>query len=191
MVYLCRSEVLLIFKHDQSHVMINGDAHIFKGDNSSLTIWILHRRGLSGPRTVRPQGRTVRPLKMVLNTILVQPNKIYSYLIVNRKGSLVHLKLFGDEGIGEDLWGGISLNNKGMPPMDPLQLHVHQTSPYGWVLISRTLITLFLCNINDFKYHNMKIMCIIMNEFQILALFVQRAIRIIRPLFKLEKLIYI
>jgi hypothetical protein len=36
MVYLCRSEVLLIFKHDQSHVMINGDAHIFKGDNSSF-----------------------------------------------------------------------------------------------------------------------------------------------------------
>jgi hypothetical protein len=23
-------------KRDQSHVMINGDAHIFKGDNSSL-----------------------------------------------------------------------------------------------------------------------------------------------------------
>jgi hypothetical protein len=38
MVYLCRSDVLLIFKHDQSHVMINGDAHIFKGDSSSLTI---------------------------------------------------------------------------------------------------------------------------------------------------------
>jgi hypothetical protein len=36
MVYLCRSEVLLIFKHDQSHVIINGDAHIFKGDNSSF-----------------------------------------------------------------------------------------------------------------------------------------------------------
>jgi Fe-S cluster assembly ATPase SufC len=37
MVYLCHSEVLLIFfKRDQSHVMINGDAHIFKGDNSSL-----------------------------------------------------------------------------------------------------------------------------------------------------------
>jgi hypothetical protein len=36
MVYLCRCEVLLIFKHDQSHVMINGDAHIFKGDNSSF-----------------------------------------------------------------------------------------------------------------------------------------------------------
>jgi hypothetical protein len=33
---LCRSEVLLIFKHDRSHVMINGDAHIFKGDNSSF-----------------------------------------------------------------------------------------------------------------------------------------------------------
>jgi hypothetical protein len=30
---LCRSEVLLIFKHDQSHVMINGDAHLLKGDN--------------------------------------------------------------------------------------------------------------------------------------------------------------
>ena len=26
-----------------------------------------HRRGLSGPRTVRPQGRTVRQLKMALN----------------------------------------------------------------------------------------------------------------------------
>jgi hypothetical protein len=36
MVYLCRSEVLLIFKHDRSHVMINGDAHILKGDNSSF-----------------------------------------------------------------------------------------------------------------------------------------------------------
>jgi hypothetical protein len=36
MVYLCHSEVLLIFKHDQTHVMINGDAHIFKGDNSSF-----------------------------------------------------------------------------------------------------------------------------------------------------------
>jgi hypothetical protein len=35
-VYLCRSEVLLIFKHDRSHVMINGDAPIFKGDNSSF-----------------------------------------------------------------------------------------------------------------------------------------------------------
>jgi hypothetical protein len=35
-VYLCRSEVLLIFKHDRSHVMINGDAHIFKGENSSF-----------------------------------------------------------------------------------------------------------------------------------------------------------
>jgi hypothetical protein len=34
---LCHSEVLLIFfKRDQSLVMINGDAHIFKGDNSSL-----------------------------------------------------------------------------------------------------------------------------------------------------------
>jgi hypothetical protein len=38
MVYLCRSEVLLIFKHDQTHVMINGDAHIFKGDNSSFIL---------------------------------------------------------------------------------------------------------------------------------------------------------
>jgi hypothetical protein len=28
-----------------------------------------HRRGLSGPRTVRPQGRTVRPLKMELNSV--------------------------------------------------------------------------------------------------------------------------
>jgi hypothetical protein len=36
MVYLCRSEVFFIFKHDQSHVMINGDAHTFKGDNSSF-----------------------------------------------------------------------------------------------------------------------------------------------------------
>ena len=27
MVYLCRSEVLLIFKHDQSHVMINRDTY--------------------------------------------------------------------------------------------------------------------------------------------------------------------
>jgi hypothetical protein len=36
MVYLCRSEVLLIFKHDPSHVMTNGDAHTFKGDNSSF-----------------------------------------------------------------------------------------------------------------------------------------------------------
>jgi hypothetical protein len=27
---------LFIFKHDQSHVMINGDAHKFKGDNSSF-----------------------------------------------------------------------------------------------------------------------------------------------------------
>jgi hypothetical protein len=35
-VYLCRIEVLLIFKHDRSHVMINGDAHIFKGDNTSF-----------------------------------------------------------------------------------------------------------------------------------------------------------
>ena len=29
MVYLCLSEVLLIFKHDQSHVMINGDTHTY------------------------------------------------------------------------------------------------------------------------------------------------------------------
>jgi hypothetical protein len=33
---LCRSEVLLIFKHHQPHVMINGDAHTFRGDNSSF-----------------------------------------------------------------------------------------------------------------------------------------------------------
>jgi hypothetical protein len=38
MVYLCRSKVLLIFKHDQTHVMINEDAHIFKGDNSSFIL---------------------------------------------------------------------------------------------------------------------------------------------------------
>jgi hypothetical protein len=29
MVYLCLSKVLLIFKHDQSHVMINIDTHTY------------------------------------------------------------------------------------------------------------------------------------------------------------------
>jgi hypothetical protein len=33
---LSLSKDLLIFKHGQSHVMINGDAHTFKGDNSSF-----------------------------------------------------------------------------------------------------------------------------------------------------------
>ena len=28
-VYLCRSEVLLIFNHDQAHVMIDRDAHTY------------------------------------------------------------------------------------------------------------------------------------------------------------------
>jgi hypothetical protein len=36
MIYLFLSKDLLIFKHGQSHVMINEDAHIFKGDNSSF-----------------------------------------------------------------------------------------------------------------------------------------------------------
>jgi hypothetical protein len=29
MVYLCLSGVLLIFKHDQTHVMINRDTHTY------------------------------------------------------------------------------------------------------------------------------------------------------------------
>jgi hypothetical protein len=32
-----------------------------------------HWRGLSGPRTVRPQGRTVRSLNLVLNTLITKP----------------------------------------------------------------------------------------------------------------------
>jgi hypothetical protein len=45
MVYLCLSKVLLIFKHDQSHVMINRYTHIYKGEKFILlfflTIWVL------------------------------------------------------------------------------------------------------------------------------------------------------
>jgi hypothetical protein len=29
-------DLLIFFRHGQSHVMINGDAHTFKGDNSSF-----------------------------------------------------------------------------------------------------------------------------------------------------------
>jgi hypothetical protein len=36
MVYLCLSKVLLMFKHDQSHVMIIRDTHIYKGNNFSF-----------------------------------------------------------------------------------------------------------------------------------------------------------
>jgi hypothetical protein len=36
MVYLCLSKVLLMFKHDPSHVMIIRDTHIYKGNNFSF-----------------------------------------------------------------------------------------------------------------------------------------------------------